>query len=126
MSIRTPLAQVRGLGSAKQGVEHFWHQRVTAVALIPLMIWFVWALASHVGADYETMRAWLSSPITSILMLFLIIACFYHMRLGVQVVIEDYIHTEPGRLVLLVLNSFVAYGLGISSAFAVLKISLGS
>ena len=126
MSIRTPLARVRGLGSAKQGVRHFWHQRVTALALIPLVIWFVWALTSHVGADYQTVRAWLSTPLTTILMLFLIIACFYHMRLGVQVVIEDYIHSEPGRLALLVLNSFVAYGLGIACIFAVLKISLGS
>ena len=126
MSIRTPLAWVRGLGSAKQGVRHFWHQRITALALIPLTLWFVWALTSHVGADYATMRAWLSTPWTTILMLFLIITCFYHMRLGVQVVIEDYIHSEPGRIALLVLNSFVAYGLGIACTFAVLKISLGS
>ena len=126
MSIKTPLNQVRGLGSAKEGTGHFWQQRATAVALVPLSVWFLWAVPKNVGASYEAVLAWLASPVTAILLLLFIGTAFHHMKLGLQVVIEDYFHTHGTKVALLLLNSFVSYGLVAASAFAILKISLGS
>ena len=126
LSIRTPLARVRGLGSAKKGVAHFWQQRLTAVALIPLAVWMLWGLIAHAGADYAEARAWLGQPVTAILLLLLVLAGFHHMRLGLEVVIEDYVHDEGVRLALVLLNVLAAYGLGIACAFAALKLSLGA
>ena len=125
MSIRTPRARVRGLGSARQGVEHFWMQRITAVALIPLYLWFLLDALSNVGADYTGRRSWLAQPTTAILMIFFVSAGLYHMRLGIQVVIEDYIHTEATKIALLALNALLTFGLGIATLFAILKIALG-
>src|SRR5690606_7426635 len=98
MSMRAPLARVRGLGSAKEGVGHWWVQRVTALALIPLAIWFVGSVIALVGADYATVVNWLRSPVVAALLLLLILATFYHAALGLQVVIEDYVHDEPVKL----------------------------
>lgn len=126
MNIKTPLNQVRGLGAAKEGTSHFWQQRATAVALIPLSLWFLWAVPANVGADYAAVSAWLASPLTSILLLLFIGTAFHHMKLGVQVVIEDYIHTHSSKVALLLLSSFFSYGLAGACIFAVLKISLGS
>jgi succinate dehydrogenase / fumarate reductase, membrane anchor subunit len=124
-SLRTPLGRAIGLGSAKEGVAHWWAQRLTAVALVPLLVWFVAALIAHIGADRAAALRWLGAPLPAIVMLLLLIAGFYHMALGVQVVIEDYIHTEWLKLTALVLNRFAAMALAIAGIFAVLRIAFG-
>ncbi len=125
MSLRTPISRVRGLGSAKDGTEHFWLQRVTAVALIPLVIWFTASIVCMTGASYGDMRDWLGQPIVAVLMLLMITAGFIHLKLGVQVVIEDYVHGEGLKLVSLLLNTFFCLAVGVAAAFAVLKIAFG-
>ena len=125
MSTRTPLSRARGLGSARSGVHHFWMQRVTAVALVPLVIWLIASLAYHTGSDYETARSFFAQPIASGLLVLLIAATAYHMQLGMQVIIEDYIHKEGTKLVLLMLNSFFAVAIALISALAVMKLSFG-
>lgn len=124
MSIQTPLNRARGLGSAKSGVAHFWHQRVTAVALVPLTIWFVWAVARYTGAPYDDVRAFLGDPFNAAAMLLFVIAGLYHAALGVQVVIEDYVHSEGMKLALLLLTKFAAFAIGVVSAIAVLRIAV--
>ena len=124
-SFRTELARVRGLGSAKQGVHHWWMQRVSAIALVPLTLWFVIAVVAHVGADYATMRAWLGSPVTFGLMVLLVGATFYHAQLGLQVVIEDYIHREGGKIALILLTKLVSLTLALAAVVALLVIAFG-
>ena len=92
-SMRSPLGHALGLGSAKDGVEHWWLQRITAIALVPLTVWFAAAIIVHMGGDYVTLIAWLRTPIATILMVLLLTGLFYHTALGLQVVIEDYIHS---------------------------------
>ncbi|MEH6476141.1 MAG: succinate dehydrogenase, hydrophobic membrane anchor protein [Sneathiella sp.] len=123
MSMRTPLKNVRGLGSAKEGTSHWWHQKITAVALIPLFVIALAYVISLVGADYERVRYILSLPFTSLILLLLIGMTFYHMKLGLQVVIEDYIHSEGSKMILLLLNSFFCVVVGLASALAVLKLA---
>ncbi len=123
MSMRTPLKNVRGLGSAKEGTSHWWHQKITAVALIPLFVIALAYVISLVGADYERVRYILSLPFTSLILLLLIGMTFYHMKLGLQVVIEDYIHNEGSKMILLLLNSFFCVVVGLASALAVLKLA---
>ena len=115
MSLKSPIGRARGLGSAKDGLHHWWMQRVTAVALIPLTLWFVASLISLAGAGYAETVAWLGSPVVAVLMIALIIATFYHAALGLQVVIEDYVHHEGVKLVTL---------LGVK-LLAVLKLAFG-
>lgn len=122
--MRTPLSRVRGLGSAKKGTEHFWLQRVTALANIPLAVFFVSAMVAHAGADYVTVTAFLSRPIVALVMLLLIISMVWHMRLGLQVVIEDYIQGHMAKLLALILNTFFALAVGTSSVLAILKLTL--
>lgn len=124
MSIQTPLGRVRGLGSAKSGVEHFWAQRATAVALVPLTVWFVWAVAAHVGAPYEQVIAFLANPFNAAAMALFVLTGLYHMVLGLQVVIEDYIHSEAMKLALLLTMRFAAFAVGAISVIAVLKIAI--
>lgn len=121
--LRSPLGRVMGLGSAKEGVAHWWAQRLTAVALIPLLLWFVIALIGLTGAPRDVVLAWLHRPLPAIATVLLLIAAFYHMALGVQVVIEDYVHTEWSKIALLVLNKFVAFVLVAAGIFAVLRIA---
>jgi succinate dehydrogenase / fumarate reductase membrane anchor subunit len=123
MSLKSPLGQVRGLGSAKSGTHHWWAQRVTAVALVPLTLWFVFALATHAGADHASASAWLAHPINSILALLLIAATFHHLHLGLQVVIEDYIHHEGVKIATLMVVKLLSIALGVAAAFAVLKVA---
>jgi succinate dehydrogenase / fumarate reductase, membrane anchor subunit len=123
-SMRTPLSRVRGLGSAKKGTEHFWLQRVTALANIPLMLFLIATLVTHVGADYETMRGFIANPIVSVVFLLLICSALWHMRLGLQIVIEDYVHGEFTKLLAIVVNNFFTLIIGVSCALAVLKIAL--
>ena len=91
--MRSPLARAIGLGSAKEGVEHWWLERVSAIALVPLTLWFVASIIAHTGSDYATFIAWLRTPLATILMVLLLISLFYHTALGLQVVIEDYVHS---------------------------------
>ena len=126
MSLKTPLNRVRGLGSAREGVTHFWQQRVTAVALVPLSVWFLIVIVSLTQADYETAAQTLKQPIIAIPMLLLLISGFYHMKLGLQVVIEDWIDGDGMKIALLLLNTFFAYAIGLACVFSVLKIAFGS
>ncbi|MEH6755654.1 MAG: succinate dehydrogenase, hydrophobic membrane anchor protein [Alphaproteobacteria bacterium] len=125
MSIRTPLGRARGLGSAKTGTDHWWMQRVTALALIPLVIWFVVSMIIVTGADHETALAFIGSPINAVLLTLLIIATFYHGQLGLQVVIEDYIHSKWLEVALILLVKGAAIFLGVASVYAVIAIALG-
>lgn len=125
MALRTPLGKVRGLGAAKEGTGHWWGQRVTAIALVPLVIWFLVAMIGMVGADYDTVRAWLGRPLVSVLLLLLLGTLFYHARLGLNVVIEDYVHGTARHLALRLLVLFLAVGLFVACAYAVLKTGFG-
>jgi len=126
MSIRTPLAAARGLGSAKSGTSHFWAQRVSAVALVPLSLWFVGSVVAHVGADYESVIAWLSTPVVAVLMIVYLAAIYYHSQLGLQVVAEDYIHTEWAKMATVVVLQFINILLAVAAIISVLMIVLGA
>jgi succinate dehydrogenase / fumarate reductase membrane anchor subunit len=121
--MRSPLGRAIGLGSAKEGVEHWWRQRLTAVALVPLTLWFVIALLAHVGVARQEAVAWLGSPIPAILMILLIGVAFYHAALGLQVVIEDYVHREWSKLTLLIAMRFACFFLGVAGIFAILRMA---
>ena len=124
MSFKTPIGRVRGLGSAKEGTHHWWSQRVTAVALVPLTLWFVFAMASLAGADHATATAWLGDPRNAILSILLVIATFHHVHLGVQVVIEDYIHAEGLKIVTLMAVKLASVAMAVAALFAILKVAL--
>ncbi|TDI59356.1 MAG: succinate dehydrogenase, hydrophobic membrane anchor protein [Alphaproteobacteria bacterium] len=124
MSLRTPISKVRGQGSAGSGTHHFWMQRVTAVALIPLVIWFLYALLSHMGGSRDEVIAWVSQPIVAVAFVLLLGAGLYHLKLGLQVVIEDYVHGEGMKLVSQLAVTLVTAAVGVASVFAVLKIAL--
>ena len=126
MSLRTPLAKVRGLGSAKGGTDHFWRQRVTAVANIFLVAFLIWLLLTLAGADYATVKRTLAQPWVAIPLLLLVLSGVVHMRLGMQTIIEDYVHSEGRKVAALLLNSFFAILIGITCAFAVLKLTFGA
>lgn len=119
MGIRTPLARVRGLGSAKDGTHHWWMQRVTAVALIPLSIWFVYSLLSLSGADLASVQQWMQSSLHALLMLAFLGSATYHAKLGMQVVIEDYVHSPFPKYTLLLTNTLGFALLFVMSVMAV-------
>lgn len=123
--MRSPLGRAIGLGSAKEGVDHWWAQRITAIALVPLSLWFVSAIIGLVGADLETVQNWVSLPLPAILLILLLIATFYHVSLGLQVVVEDYVHTELARLGLIVVLRLLCFGFAVAGIFAVASIALG-
>ncbi len=124
-NMRTPLGRVRGLGSAKSGTEHFWRQRMTAVANVPLTIAGVIIVISLLGRNHAAAAQILGSPLVAIAMLLFIFSVCTHMRIGMQVVIEDYVHEDKAKLTLVMLNTFYAAAVGIASAFAILKLSFG-
>lgn len=124
-SLRTPLGRVRGLGSAKDGTEHWWRQRLTAVANLPLVIWFTVSVIALVDADHATVVAWIRDPVVSILLVLMLANLFYHLRLGVQVVIEDYVHAEGLKVAGMVALTFATVLVAAASIFAVLRISFG-
>ena len=124
--IRTPLARARGLGSAKEGTTHFWRQRVTGVANIFLVILLTWVLVKLAGADYATVKATLKNPLVSLLLLLFVISGVIHMRLGMQTVIEDYVHSEGRKVGCLMLNTFFCVFVALASVWAVSKLSFGA
>ena len=126
MGVQSPVARVRGLGAAREGVGHWTRQRLTAIANLLLVLWFVFSAMALAGAGYDEVRAWLASPLSASLMILLVISVVYHARLGVQVVIEDYVHHEGARLGSLAALSLIAFGLAVACIVAVLKVSIGS
>lgn len=125
MGAGTELGRVRGLGAAKDGVHHWWLQRVTAVANIVLMLWFIFSLVRLPSLDYASVTLWLRQPVAAVPMLLLIVAVFWHLRLGVQVLIEDYLQ-GPSRLVAMLALNFYALAGAAAAIFAVFKIALGA
>lgn len=123
MSFRTPLGRVRGLGSAKDGTHHWWAQRLTAIALVPLTVWFVVSILMLAGAERTAISEWLANPVTAGLLVLLIVATFHHGQLGLQVVIEDYVHTEAWKIGLIVFVKFAALLFGGIGIVSVLKLA---
>ena len=124
--MRTPLAEVRGLGSARKGTGEFIVQRLTSIALVPLVIAFIVIVVSLNGEPYETVVATLSSPLVAIILIAGILATIVHMRIGMQVIIEDYIYGEFAKATLLTLNWLFSWGVGLVALFAVLKLAFGA
>jgi succinate dehydrogenase / fumarate reductase, membrane anchor subunit len=124
-NMRTPLGRVRGLGSAKSGTEEFWLQRITAIASIPLTLAGLWLVISLTGRTYPGVKQILGSPLVAVLMMLFVIANVLHMKIGVQVVIEDYVHDKLQKLTLITVNNFFAWAVALACIFAVLKISFG-
>ncbi len=125
MSMRTPLGKVRGLGSAHEGTEHFWRQRVTGLAMIPLTLVFVGVVIATVGRPHAEVVATLGSPVIAVMLLAMILAGTAHMRIGMQVIIEDYVHGELTRLTAVIANTFFCALVGLASIWAVVKLSFG-
>ena len=125
MQFRSPLGKVRGLGSAKDGTHHWWMQRVTAVALIPLAIWFTASVVSLIGKDHAAFTAWVKNPVSATLLVLLLAATFHHAQLGLQVVIEDYVHREGCKVASILAVKFAAVVLAGIGIVSVLRIAFG-
>lgn len=123
MTYRTPLGRVRGLGSAKSGTKHFIHQRFTAVALLPLTIWMLWAVSQWIGKEYEDVVSWLSVSYHAIPLGLYILCTFLHAKLGLQTVIEDYVHCEKKKLFMLIFLNMAIYGLGFTALFSLARLA---
>ena len=121
--MRSPLGRAIGLGSAKEGVDHWWWQRLTSIALVPLTLWFAIAVIGLAGAERDAVADWLADPIPAVLFVLLLVAAFYHGALGLQVVIEDYVGNEALRFALLIVMKLAAVVLAGLGVFAVLKMS---
>jgi succinate dehydrogenase / fumarate reductase, membrane anchor subunit len=124
MSLQSPLGKVRGLGSAKEGVSHWWYQRLTAIALAPLSIFFVWLCLRLINADFNEVRATIANPIIAVLLISFLISLYYHGQLGLQVIIEDYIHHRPTEMTLLIVVKFASFLLAVASVLAIARIAL--
>ncbi len=125
-SMKTPLKRVRGLGSAKSGTDHFWKQRLTALAGVPLTIVMVAVAIALVGKDATAAKAVVSHPLVAIPVILFFVSTMIHMRIGMQVIIEDYVHEEGPKVLLLALNTFFSIAVGLAGIFAVLKLSFGA
>ena len=123
--IRTPMGRVRGLGSARSGTKHFWQERLTAVAGVPLTIAFIVIVASVLGRNHAAVVQILGSPVVAILLLLFIFNSIYHMWLGMQVIVEDYVHDDMRKLSCLMANTFFCAGAALASVYAILKLSFG-
>ena len=125
MSLRSPYSQARGLGSAKYGVSHWWLQRLTAVALVPLSLWFVGAVVYLSHASSAAVVGWMSSPAVAIALVIFLFSIFYHSQLGLQIIIEDYVHGEFVRLACVTLMKFLHVVAAVAAIFAVLHLAFG-
>jgi succinate dehydrogenase / fumarate reductase membrane anchor subunit len=125
-SLRSPLGRARGLGSAKEGVAHWWAQRLTAVALVPLCLWFVISVIGLAGADLPILEGWLNKPGNATLLVLLILVVFHHAQLGLQVVIEDYVHCEAKKVAAIAAVKFLAAALAVFLVLSVIKIGFGA
>lgn len=125
-SFATERNRIKGLGAAKSGTRHFWHQRVSAVALLPLALFFIVTLITLSGAGHAEAAATIRRPFFGLVLLAFILAGAYHMRLGMQIIIEDYVHAEGVKLFLLMLNTFFAAFIALAGAYALIRITLGS
>ncbi len=123
-TLRTPLGRVRGMGSAKSGVHHWWMQRVTSIALLPLTIWFIASLATSAGLTHAEAVAWIGHPMNAVLLLAMIGLTFHHIAAGVQVVIEDYAKTEGGKIAAVLAVKFACTLLALAAGLAVLRIAV--
>ena len=123
-NMRTPLSRVRHLGSAHSGTQHFWHQRMTSVALVPLSLIALYVIVSLIGRGHAATVQVLGSPFVAITMLLFVLSSVYHMNLGMQVIIEDYVHNEQWKLTVLMINTFFSIVVGFACCFAILKMSL--
>jgi succinate dehydrogenase / fumarate reductase membrane anchor subunit len=123
--LRSPLSKVKGLGSAREGTSHFWHQRLTALLLIPLVLWIGFSIAA-LPLDHATLVSWVRQPLVTAALLLLVMALFYHAQLGLQIVIEDYIASHSKRTMVLLLSNLLCLLFGIIGVVSVLKISLGA
>jgi succinate dehydrogenase / fumarate reductase membrane anchor subunit len=123
--LRSPLSKVKGLGSAREGTTHFWHQRLTSLLLIPLVLWLGFSIAA-LPLDHATLVNWIQQPLSTVGLLLLIMALFYHAQLGLQTVIEDYIASHSTRTLVLLLSNLLCLLFGIVGVVSVLKISLGT
>ena len=126
MTLKSPLARVLGLGSAKEGVTHWWSQRLTSIALIPLGLWFVYSMVGLLSSGHTAAVEWLHSPLQAGLFILFILVVFWHAFLGLQVVVEDYVHTEWLKVTFLIALKMILALLGTISSLMVLQISLGS
>jgi succinate dehydrogenase / fumarate reductase, membrane anchor subunit len=126
MSLRAPLGRALGTGSAKEGASHWWLQRVTSVALVPLTLWFAIALTSLGSLGYASVSAWLGAPLNAVLMILLLLVLAWHSKLGVQVVIEDYVHGKSLKVASLMLSACAHFAVAAAGVFSVLRIAFGS
>jgi succinate dehydrogenase / fumarate reductase membrane anchor subunit len=122
-SMRTPLGRVRGLGAARSGTDHFWRQRLTAVANVPLTIAFIFIVVGLLGRNHAAVVQIIGSPLVAVVMLLFILSVTMHMRIGMQVIIEDYVHDEGIKMILIMANTFFAVAVALASAFAILTLS---
>jgi succinate dehydrogenase / fumarate reductase membrane anchor subunit len=126
MSLRTPIEKARGLGSARAGTEHWWRERVTAVALVPLSSFLVVVVVSLIGADHQAATAILGHPLVAVGLILALATLAWHMQLGMQVIIEDYVHDPAWKVAAVMANTFFAVAVALLGMFAVLKISFGA
>ncbi len=124
MSLRSPLGQVLGMGSAKQGVHHWWVQRLTSVALVPLSIWFLVSLLSLPSLDHAAVTAWMAQSVTALLLSLFVVVAAWHSQLGVRVIVEDYVHAPGARMLTLVASTFAHVLLASAGLLAVLRVAL--
>lgn len=125
MSLRSPIGRALGLGAAKEGASHWWSQRVTSVALVLLALWFVTSLLRMPGFAYEVVVTWIAQPVDAVLLLLLIVTLVYHSQLGVQVVVEDYVHHHGLKVATMLLLNFAHVAVAALAIFAVLRIAFG-
>lgn len=126
MEMRSSLGRARGLGSAKEGVHHWWGQRISAIALVPLSLWFVASVIAQIGMSWLEFREWIGFFGNAVLMIVLVAVLFYHAFAGMQVVIEDYVHNEGAKVVTLVIIKFALAIMGVSCILAVLRMAVGA
>lgn len=124
MSMQSPLARARGLGSARRGTYHWWFQRLTAITLVPLSVWFVASMVSLINIDYAIIRTWIATPVTTVMLILFVVSLFYHAQLGLQVIIEDYIHSEWQKVANIILIKFIAFVAALAAIFAIMRLFL--